>query len=127
MKVVYIIGPFRAENSWLIEQNIRRAEEMALTLWKEGFAVICPHTNTRFFNGALGNNDKIFLEGDKEILKRCDCAFVLDGSFISEGSKAEITMCKLLKIPIYSNIISLIAIEKKFKKVNKCNKCIHFT
>lgn len=28
MKVIYVAGPFRAPNSWEIEQNIRRAEAL---------------------------------------------------------------------------------------------------
>lgn len=29
MKLLYIAGPFRGANSWEMEQNIRRAEEVA--------------------------------------------------------------------------------------------------
>lgn len=68
MRVVYIAGPFRAENAWEIEQNIRRAEEAALELWRAGAAVLCPHTNTRYFQGAAP--DHVWLEGDLELLRR---------------------------------------------------------
>ena len=52
MKVVYIAGPFRGPNAWEIEQNIRRAESLALEVWRAGAAALCPYTNTRFFQGA---------------------------------------------------------------------------
>ena len=52
MKVVFICGALRANSAWDMEQNIRKAEELALALWRSGYAVICPHTNTRFFQGA---------------------------------------------------------------------------
>ena len=52
MKVVYVAGPFRGPNAWEIEENIRRAERLALEVWRLGCACLCPHTNTRFFQGA---------------------------------------------------------------------------
>jgi len=43
----------------------RRAEELALRVWRLGcVAVICPHTNTRFFQGAKEN--LISYEGKEE-------------------------------------------------------------
>lgn len=107
MKVAYIIGPFRAENSWEMEQNIRRAETFALEIWKLGYAVICPHTNTRFFQGAAPDN--MWLDGDIEILGRCDIAFTvpkdLGGPNIlsSSGSVKEMRIALILKIPVMVN------------------------
>lgn len=36
VKVVYIAGPFRAATPWLVEANVRRAEEVALAVWRLG-------------------------------------------------------------------------------------------
>jgi hypothetical protein len=47
MKLVYVAGPYTAANAWLVEQNIRRAENMAARVWGEGAAAICPHANAR--------------------------------------------------------------------------------
>jgi hypothetical protein len=105
MKLIYIIGPFRAENSWLVEQNIRRAEEVALQLWQKGFAVICPHTNTRFFDGAA--HDKNFLNGDLEILKRCDAALCIQGWMNSIGSCREKDFCFTNRIALYYSVNDL--------------------
>lgn len=52
MRVAYVIGPYRAGTVRGIVENIRRAEEVALALWRLGFAVICPHKNTALFDGA---------------------------------------------------------------------------
>ena len=104
--VIYIIGPFRSKNGWLIEQNIRRAEEVSLNLWELGFAVICPHTNTRFFNGSL--NDSIWLEGDKEILKRCDAAFLISGWEFSTGCNEEVQFCRYIEKPYFNDIKELL-------------------
>lgn len=88
MRVVYIAGPFRAASAWEVEQNIRRAECLALEAWRSGFAVICPHTNTRFFSGAAP--DEIWLEGDLEILRRCDAVLLLPKWQESPGTRAEV-------------------------------------
>lgn len=87
MKLVYIAGPFRGPNAWAVEQNIRRAEALALEVWKLGASVICPHTNTRFFDGAL--EDRVFLDGDLEMLKRCDAVLMTPDFLQSRGACAE--------------------------------------
>lgn len=99
MKVIYIAGPFRAPDAWGIEQNIRRAEELALQVWRYGAAAICPHANTRYFQGAAG--DQLFLEGDLEILRRCDAVLCTPLWESSEGAKAEVALAKSLGIPVY--------------------------
>lgn len=87
MKLVYVAGPFRAANAWEVEQNIRRAEALALEAWKCGVAVICPHANTRFFSGAAP--DEVWLEGDLEILRRCDAILLTPDWERSSGTRAE--------------------------------------
>jgi hypothetical protein len=99
MKLIYIAGPFRGENSWEMEQNIRRAEALALEVWKMGAAAICPHANTRFFQGAAP--DKNFLEGDLEILRRCDYILLTENWEISVGATAEREEAIRMKIPIF--------------------------
>ena len=87
MRVVYIAGPFRAPSAWAVECNIRRAEVLALEAWRLGFAVICPHTNTRFFDGAA--DDSIWLKGDLVLLERCDGILMTPDWANSSGAKAE--------------------------------------
>ena len=52
-----------------------------------GGAVICPHTNTRHYTGALP--DEVFLKGDLEILKRCDVVLMTPNWSASAGAKEE--------------------------------------
>lgn len=92
MTVLYVAGKFRGANAWEIEQNIRRAEELALKLWKAGFAVICPQTNTRFFQGAAP--DHVWLDGDLEILRRCDAVVCVDNWKESQGAQMEVKMAR---------------------------------
>ena len=87
MRLVYISGPYRAPTIWGMKQNIRRAEEYAIKWWSLGYAVICPHSNTNFFDGAC--KDSVWLEGDLEILSRCDICVMIPGWQTSEGAKKE--------------------------------------
>lgn len=105
MKVVYIAGPFRGRTPWDVEQNIRKAEALALAAWRAGAAVICPHTNTRFFDGAAP--DHIWLDGDIEILKRCDAILMTDDWQRSNGARNEHAVAASMPIPIFYDVDSL--------------------
>jgi hypothetical protein len=70
-----------------MEQNIRAAETLALEVWRLGAACICPHTNTRFFQGAAP--DDVWLKGDLEILDRCDAILMTKNWESSAGATAE--------------------------------------
>ena len=99
MIVVYIAGPFRGPNSWEIEQNIRRAEALSLEVWRMGMAAICPHANTRFFQGAAP--DSVWLDGDLEILSRCDAILMTPDWERSSGARAERDFAIEHGIPVY--------------------------
>lgn len=105
MKVVYIAGPYRGANHWEQEQNIRRAEELALKVWRTGNAVICPHTNTRNFNGAA--DDSLWLKGDLEIMYRCDAVIFTPDWENSSGAKAEYLEAEANGIPTFFSIYEL--------------------
>ena len=80
MRVAYVSGPYRDSNLRQVIANIREAERVAIELWRLGYAVICPHTNTQLFDGifeegkiTMGDptlNGMKFIEGDKEFLVR---------------------------------------------------------
>lgn len=106
MKVIYIAGPFRGPNSWEIEQNIRRAETLALEVWRAGFVALCPHTNTRFFQGAAP--DDVWLLGDLELLRRCDAILMTKDWEKSIGAKTEHEFAITHRIPVYYNIAELL-------------------
>lgn len=107
MKVIYIAGPFRGANSWEMEQNIRRAEELALSVWRlGGCAAICPHTNTRFYQGAAP--DEVWLDGDLEILKRCDAVLMTEDWKRSTGATAEHEFALQERIPVFYSLVELV-------------------
>jgi len=105
MKIVYVAGPFRGSNSWEIEQNIRRAEALALEVWRMGAACICPHTNTRFFQGAA--DDAVWLDGDLEILRRCDAVLMTPDWDKSRGARAEHDEAVKCHVPVFLSLASL--------------------
>jgi len=92
MSLVYVAGPFRGASAWDIECNIRRAEVVALDVWRKGCACLCPHTNTRFFQGAAP--DKVWLDGTLEMLSRCDAIIMIEKWENSSGSRAELLFAK---------------------------------
>jgi len=99
MKLLYIAGPFRAATRWKMQCNIRRAEAIALEVWQGGFACICPHLNSANFTGEA--DDKVWLEGDLEILKRCDAVIMTPNWRTSSGAKAEYLYAKARGIPVF--------------------------
>lgn len=105
MKVIYVAGPFRGPNSWEIEQNIRRAETLALEVWRAGMAAICPHTNTRFYQGAA--DDAVWLAGDIAILLRCDAILMTPDWARSTGATAEKREAERLGIPVFLTLDAL--------------------
>jgi len=88
LKVAYIAGPYRAPTVRGIVENIQAAEAVALKYWRAGYAVICPHKNSSLFDGAA--EDDVWIEGDKEILLRCDVLVAMRGWERSAGATEEV-------------------------------------
>lgn len=102
MKVVYVAGPFGGPSAWDIECNIRRAETLALEVWRLGAAALCPHTNTRFFQNAAP--DAVWLEGGLELLRRCDALIVTPDWERSSSARAEVVFAAKHDIPVFDNL-----------------------
>lgn len=85
--VVYIAGPYRGESVWETHRNIQAAELVAAGYWERGFTVICPHKNSGYMSGVV--NERVFLEGCLELLRRSDMVVMVPGWEKSEGAKAE--------------------------------------
>lgn len=98
MPVVYVAGPYRGPHAWAIEENIRRAERLALDVWRLGAAALCPHTNTRHYQGAA--DDALWLEGDLAMLAKCDALIVTDDWQRSSGARAEVAFAEARGIPV---------------------------
>lgn len=105
MKLIYVAGPYRASCEWHVLQNIRRAEEIALQVWQMGAACICPHKNTAFFGGAA--EDRVWLDGDIEMVKRCDAIICVEGWENSVGAAGEVEVAKALGLPVFEAVEDL--------------------
>ena len=101
IKVIYVAGAFRAKTQWGIMQNVRKAEDASLKLWKLGYAVICPHTMTQHFQNECP--DEIWLDGCLELLRRCDAIYLVEGWQDSEGSLEECELAQELGLVIIGN------------------------
>ena len=102
MKVIYVAGKYRGDSAWETYYNIHLARLAAWRLWNEGWAAICPHSNTAFFDGGASFSDyNKWLQGDLEILRRCDAIYMLRGWDKSEGARQEWELAKELGLEFH--------------------------
>lgn len=103
MKVVYVAGPYTAPNAWERELNVRAEESMAMEVAKLGAMPLCPHTNTRFFDGTL--TPEFWNEGTLELLRVCHAMIVLPGAEAkSTGVRREVAEAKVRDIPTFRTL-----------------------
>ena len=95
IEIVFISGKYRGD----IEANISHAEQASKALWRQGYAVICPHLNTARFDGICPDN--VWLEGYLEILRWCDSIFMLKDWEDSKGARAELILAQKLGMMVY--------------------------
>ena len=100
-KIIYVAGaysPFVDEYHFRrgIDDNIEDAEKMSIRLWEMGFTVICPHLNTAHFEQDCTCKYQDYIEGDLEILSRCDAIFMLPNWEYSKGATAELQFAKVM-------------------------------
>ena len=101
MKVVFIAGPYKAPTIFQTMQNILEARRIALKYWALGYAVICPHSNSAFFDGSIVDiaelgREEPWYDGDKEFVRRSDIVVAMHGWWNSKGATAEIELAKEL-------------------------------
>lgn len=112
-KVVYIAGPFRSASRYVegeqdafgVMQNIMRAMAVAAEVWRAGAVALCPHGNTFCFQGAA--DDKVWLEGDIELMKRCDAVLMTPDWERSSGARKERDIAVEEGIPVCYDIEEL--------------------
>ena len=109
MKLIYVAGKYTSYNQHNqpnkagIASNIYVAEIAAVRLWKKGWAVLCPHKNTEHFERYEDDylHYSAWINGDIEMLRRCDAIFMLENWQGSSGAKGEHAFAKKRKIPIF--------------------------
>jgi hypothetical protein len=102
---IYVCGPYTAESETQINQNVAKALDVGLILWKKGHYPYIPHL-THFVDSrarAKGIEMKWeeYIEWDKAWLEVCDALLYLGNS---KGAKQELEYAKKLGKIVYYDI-----------------------
>ncbi len=100
--LVYVSGPYYGNTPEQIDKNIAAARAVAIKLWEMGHAVICPHTNTIHFEQDCEATYEQYIEGDLNMISRCDAMVMLKYWETSKGAKIEYEYAVALGVPIYT-------------------------
>ena len=99
MILVYTAGPYTLGDKAV---NIHRAREIAMELWLKGYAVICPHTNSAWFDEMCTVDYNTFLAGCLRMVEVADALLMLPGWTTSHGAKVERKHALTLGIPVFA-------------------------
>ena len=94
--IIYLAGPIRPKGDQTLEGNINNAKSIALELWKKDYTVISPHANSDLPITLADKEVEAWrwLNGDLDIIARCDAVVVLPSWEESAGTKGEIEFAK---------------------------------
>lgn len=99
--LIYIAGKYSADTDEGITANIEAARKVAIELWEAGHIALCPHLNTAHFERDCNATYRQYIDGDLDMLSRCDAILMLPGWENSQGAKAEWGYAKELGMPIH--------------------------
>lgn len=99
--LVYVSGPYSGNTPEQTDKNIAAARAVAVQLWEMGHAVICPHTNTINFERDCKATYEQYIEGDLNMISRCDALVMLPTWEASKGALIEHAYAVELAIPIF--------------------------
>lgn len=96
--LIYVSGKYSGD----IAKNIAEARKVAIRLWEKGHAVLCPHLNTQHFEMDCNAEYDDYVNGDLEMVVRCDAMVMIPGWEDSRGAVIEKIYAESLGIPIYN-------------------------
>ena len=108
--VIFIAGPYSGTKEE-IKKHIEQAALAAKALWKGGYIVLCPHTNSAGFEGIMPEDG--FYEGYQTLLARCDCVLALGEWSKSAGAYDEVIRALELGLPVFYSIEEALAGREK--------------
>lgn len=112
MKLLYVAGSYRWKGSRWVPLvigelvNIFKAWKISKDVWEAGFVAICPHTNSILMD-KFGVSPQRFLEGDLEIVSRCDAVLMMPNWQDSVGAITERNLAIKKGIPVYHSFREL--------------------
>lgn len=106
MRVVYIAGPYSASCPYEVEQNIRRAEAIAIEVARLGCAPLCPHTMMRWTPLDL---HAFAYRMTLELMRRCDAVLFAEDWQRSMGARDEHAEAVRLGLPVFFALPDLLA------------------
>lgn len=98
--VIYVSGPYTAPSEDGVAANVRRAEDAAAALMRDGHTPLCPHSHSHGwerYGFAWGD----FIRIDLVLLERCDAIYMLSGWEASKGALMEFEHAFLRRMPVY--------------------------
>ncbi len=104
MKLLYICGPIRNDDADIQTANIIRGIEAAKAIWQGGGAAICPHALAYFQEDNPASEQTQYIDGDLEMIKRCDAVLALRGWPSSVGASAEVCFARGQDIEILESL-----------------------
>ena len=107
--LIYVAGAYKGD----VSANIRKAEDISISLIRNGWHVITPHKNTAGYEQYEDEviTKKTWITMDLNILERCDALYVMDNWTTSEGTQCEMGFAFKHNIPMF------------FESVYPSNKC----
>jgi len=108
--IIYVAGPYSNDNPDIIDENIGKARQIAITLMDMGYGVIVPHLNTFKFEHTCKN---ITYEDFQELylklmIRGSDVVLFIPGWQDSKGCKMEKLVADALDLPVYTVVSELI-------------------
>ena len=93
--VVYVSGKYSGKTDEEAKLNIQKAKEAGQKLWELGYTAVVPHLNTFGFDNESKCRYNDYVNGDLELLKRCNCLLMLDNW--SDSTKARIERLEAIR------------------------------
>ena len=108
-KVIFLSGPYSefnddSDRKHTVGENIDIARKYAIVLWEMGFTVYCPHLNTAHFEKDCECEYGDYIDGNLEILSRCDAIFMLPFWSHSRGAQIELNHTDRRGMRIFHNL-----------------------
>ena len=103
-KIIYVSGKYSASTSEQIQENILTARSYAILIWEKGYTALCPHLNTLNFEEHSSLEYDDYIEGDLELISRCNGVFMLPDWIDSKGANIEREYATNIGLPVFYDL-----------------------